>query len=175
MGVSRGIRMKNQQKKSWHLRLGIAGAFFCLTVGILVHDSLGLTESVSQSEIHEIAVSRPILYDVLGKPMKVSEEEFQAVLMKGGFRARPGSTIAMLTPQNQVTVIDISQAPMALMRGWSVETLEHELNRIIQAKQHAFMWLGDDQDLWFQSALCWMSAIMLLSMVFLAREEHART
>ena len=164
--------MTNSMRK-WRLGLCIVtGTFFCLSLVILVHDSLGLSKTASDSEIHEIATSRPILFDLFGHPMKVGEREYQRALLQGDYRVRPGSTIAMLSPRNELAVVDVRQAPLALVRGWSVEPLEHALGRVIQANQDAYMWLGNDPDLWFQSALFWVSVMLLCGTLLLVSESE---
>lgn len=167
--------MVNSPEKSsilnWKLGLGLAATLFCASVGILVHDSMGLTSGASDFEIHEALNSRPQLFDLLGNPLQVKENDYAHVLIQGMYHARPGSTIAMLSPQNQVAVVDVSQAPLALLRGWSVEPLEHALDRIVHDKQQASMWMGDEGDLWFQTVICWMSAILFFGSILLYHEQ----
>jgi len=103
--------------------------------------------------------------------MKIlTDRQYERALMNGGFRTRPRATVAMVSQKNVVALVDVRQAPMALMQGWSLEPLNQELARVIRAKQSNQMWLGYNPDLWFQSALFWISAIFFCGAILIARD-----
>lgn len=158
--------------KSSMVALGVTTLGLILSSTLLVHDSTAINQTLSDQEMHEIVDARPALYDLSGKPMKVTENDYQRVLTQGVYQVKKGAQIAMITPQNQVAVIDATQAPLALLKGWNVESTDHAYTRYIHDKQLGSMWLPESEDLWFQYALFGIAAILYFGALALVRESN---
>jgi hypothetical protein len=157
--------MANQSKRnplSW--LLGAMAILFSATLTTLIHDSLALNQNLSDDELRQmVSESRPVLFDHFGHPLKLnSDQDYVNALQQGRYRANPDSTIAMISSHHSLTLINVDFAPTALMEGWTIAPLDQELGLVLQTKQSQKMWLGDSSTLWFESALCFIFAIVLL-------------
>jgi hypothetical protein len=143
---------------------------FLSSVVLMVHDSMGLNDKLSPDELQSIMATRPPLVDPLGQPVKVSsEEEYQKDLLSGLYIADSGARIPFISPHGEIAALSPTQISVATVKGWRVESLEHQADRVLEAKQQNSMWLTDWPGLFLHVVLCQFSAILLLGAIFLAR------
>jgi hypothetical protein len=163
-----------QLGKSMSLWMSAAGALFASSVILLVHDSLALNQPLSESEIRDIVTSRPQLLDKFGHAIRVSDENYQTELLSGKYYVRPGSKLPMLSPKNQVALVDVSQVSLASLKNWRIESFTHEIERAIGQKQQDSMWLSQDPELYIQNILFLLCTILLLGTLYVSIENGSR-
>lgn len=151
-----------------------SAALFVISLTLMLHDTLGVNEKLSQDDIQYLVASRPTLYDPLGKPIQVNDAQYENAVRTGTYKAQPGSTIPVISPKGEVKAIDTSYIQSAYMAGWKVETLEHQADRLLEMKQQNSMWLSDWPNFFFHVVLCQFSAILLLGAMFLVRASDSK-
>jgi hypothetical protein len=147
----------------------LSAVLFLVSLTLMVHDTFGVNEKLSQDDIQYLVASRPTLYDALGKPIQANDAQYENAVQSGVFKSEPGSTIPVISPRGEVKAIETNKIQWAYMAGWRVEPLEHQADRLLELKQQHSMWLSDWPNLFFHVILCQFSAILLLGAIFLVR------
>jgi hypothetical protein len=147
---------------------------FLASLTLMIHDTVGVNEKLSQDDIHYLVASRPTLYDVFGKPIQANDAQYENAVRSGTYKTEPGSTIPVISPKGVVKAIDLTKIQWAYISGWKVEPLEHEADRLLEKKQQDSMWLSDWPNLFFHVILCQFSAILLLGAMFLVRSNDSK-
>lgn len=149
--------------------------FFGFALTLMVHDTLGIHEKLSQEDIQAVAASHPPLYDSKGHSVRLSsEEEYEHALVEGIYQPRPDATFPIISPKGEIAMVDMHDAPMAFLKGWRVESYEHAVDRVLQFKQQDAMWLNDGAEMFFHMILVQFSAILLLGVYMLSKFNALR-
>jgi hypothetical protein len=166
--------MMKEHKNVFRSWVGLSFVLFALSFVLLLHDSVGIEVKLNSNEIQSIAALRPVLFDPLGNPVKVPEDQFEHALSSGSYRFRQGAQIAVISPHNQVAQISISDAPLVFLKGWRLEPLDHQVDRVISEKQRGSMWMADTQTLFVHSILCQFCAILFMWNLFVLRSSSKK-
>jgi hypothetical protein len=151
-----------------------SAVLFMMSLTLMIHDTFGVNEKLSQDDIQYLVASRPILYDALGSPIQANDAEYENAVRSGSYKAKPGSTIPVISPKGEVRAIEPSKIQWAYMSGWKMEPLEHQADRLLEKKQQDSMWLSDWPNFFFHVILCQFSAILLLGAMFLVRSNDTK-
>ena len=163
--------MEQSFKNSRRVLGGLSMSLFAVALTLILHDTVGVNEGLSQDDIQAVAASHPTLYDTTGKSVKLSEQEYERALISGTYRTMPGATVPIISPQGEVALVDMPHAPQAFMQGWRVEPYEHALDRVIQVKQQDSMWVSDEPNLFFHTVFMQFSAILVLGVYLLLKSD----
>jgi hypothetical protein len=147
---------------------------FVATLTLMIHDTFGVNEKLSQDDIQYLVASRPTLYDAMGKPIQINDAQYENAVRSGTYKAQPGAMIPVISPKGEVKAIETSYIQWAYMAGWKVESLEHQADRLLEMKQQNSMWLSDWPNFFFHVVLCQFSAILLLGAMFLVRANDSK-
>lgn len=154
---------------------GLSLTFFGLALTVMLHDTFGINEKLSQEDIQAVAASHPPLYDSHGHSVRLSSEaDYERALIEGTYQPRPDATFPVISPKGEVALVDMHDAPMVFLKGWRVESYEHAVDRVLQFKQQDSMWLNDGSEMFFHMILVQFSAILLLCVYTLSKMNSLR-
>jgi hypothetical protein len=151
----------------------LSAILFVFSLTLMIHDTFGVNEKLSQDDIQYLVASRPTLYDNLGKPIQANDAQYENAVRSGTYKVEPGSSIPVISPKGEIKEIDTSHIQWAYMAGWKVEPLEHQADRLLEKKQQDSMWLSDWPNFFFHVVLCQFSAILLLGAMVLVRSSDS--